>query len=178
MGTKTAVSSANIFMSYSETQSLNQTVTFFEEANSHHPTIKFTTKIHWDNVFRHSCIQRYKIQQKSYPWCKDHGNLPAHILPLVTHRFVKRVWGKCFKIQKNAWWLMMDRGYQHSLKEKLQSEINEAHGNRRPRSWNKTARKKKKCYFSWQNTSPYYCKRSFNGKVESHTKPTATLLFF
>ena len=45
MGTKTAVSSANIFMSYSETQSLNQTVTFFEEANSHHPTIKFTTKI-------------------------------------------------------------------------------------------------------------------------------------
>ena len=23
-----------------------------------------------------------------------------------------------------------------------------------------------------------YCKRSFNGKVESHTKPTATLLIF
>ena len=112
-------------------------------ANLHHPTIKFTTEIHWDNVFRHSCIQRHKIKRKSYPWCKDYGNLPAHILRLVTHRFVKRVWGKCFKIQKNAWWLMMDRGYQHNLKDKLQSEINETHRNRSPRSWNKTEQGRK-----------------------------------
>ena len=48
--------------------------------------------------------------------------LPAHIFRLVTHRFVKRVRGKCFKIHKNAWCLMMDRGYQHNLKDKLQSE--------------------------------------------------------
>ena len=55
MGTKTAVSYANIFMPYIETQSLNKTVfrpdivTFFEEGNLHHPAIKFTTEIHWDN---------------------------------------------------------------------------------------------------------------------------------
>ena len=52
MGTKTAVFSANIFLPYIETQSLTKTVftpdivTFFEEANLHHPTIKFTTEIH------------------------------------------------------------------------------------------------------------------------------------
>ena len=53
MDTKTAVSSANISCRpYIETQSLRQTVfkpnivTFFEEANLHHPTIKFTIKIH------------------------------------------------------------------------------------------------------------------------------------
>ena len=121
MGTKTAVFSANIFMPYIETQSLTKTVftpdivTFFEEANLHHPTIKFTTEIHWDNDIRHSCIQRHKIQQKSYAWCKDYGNLPAHISPLVTYWFVKRVWGKCFKIQKIAWWLIMDRGYPHQI---------------------------------------------------------------
>ena len=138
---------ANIFMAYIETQSLSKIVfrptvwkrymddifllwdskpdivAFFEQANLHYPTIKFTTEIHWDNVCRHSCIQRYKIKRKSYPWCKDYGNIPAHILRLVTHRFVKRVWGKCFKIQKNAWWLMMYRCYQHNLKDKLQSEI-------------------------------------------------------
>ena len=78
------------------------------------------------------------MKRESYPWCKDYENLLAHILRLVTHRFVKRVWGKCFKIQNNAWWLMMDRGYQHNLKDKLQSEINETHRNRSPRSWNKT----------------------------------------
>ena len=48
---------------------------------------------------------------------------------------------------------MMGRGYQHNLKEKLQSEKNETHRNRSPPSWNKTARKKKKCCFSWHNTS-------------------------
>ena len=36
---------------------------------------------------------------------------------------------------------MMDRGYQHNLKEELQSEINETHRNRIPRSWNKTVEK-------------------------------------
>ena len=106
--------------------------------------IKFTTEIHWDNVFRHSCIQRHKMKRESYPWCKDYENLLAHILRLVTHRFVKRVWGKCFKIKKNAWWLMMARGYQHNLKDKLQSEINETHRNRSPRSWNKTEQGRKR----------------------------------
>ena len=178
MGTKTAVSSANISCRpYIETQSLGQTVfkpnivTFFEEANLHHPTIKFTIKIHWDNVFRHSYIQRHKIQRKSYPW--------AYILNLVTHRSVKRVWGNFFKIQKNACGLMMDRGYQHNLKEKLQSEINETHRNRSPRSLNKQRGRKRNVAF--RGTIPtlsVYCKRSFNGKVKSHTKPAATLLIF
>ena len=57
-------------------------VAFVEKANLHYPTIIFITDIHWDNVFRHSCIRRHKIQQKSYPLCKDtfstNGNLPAH----------------------------------------------------------------------------------------------------
>ena len=38
---------------------------------------------------------------------------------------------------------MMDRGYQHNLKDKLQSEINETHRNRSPRSWNKTEQGRK-----------------------------------
>ena len=61
-------------------------------------------------MFLYTVVYKYTRfnETESYPWCKDYGNLPAHILPLVTHRSVKRVWGKCFKIQKNAWWLMMD----------------------------------------------------------------------
>ena len=75
-----------------------------------------------------------------------------HTLPLVTHRFIKRVWGNCFKIQKNAWWLMMYRCYQHNLKDKLQSEIIETHRN--PKSAllkQNRARKEKKCCLSWHN---------------------------
>ena len=117
MGTKTAVSCANIFW----TQSLSKTVfepdivTFTDKANLHHPTIKFATEIRWDNTFRHSCIQRHKIQRKSYPRCKDYGNLPAHISPFVSHWFVKGVC-EVFQILKER---LMDRGYQHNLKEKL-----------------------------------------------------------
>ena len=86
---------ANIFMVHIETQSLSKIVfrptvwkrymddifllweskpdivAFFEQANLHYPTIKFTTEIHWDNVFRRSCLQRHKIQRKSYALCKD-----------------------------------------------------------------------------------------------------------
>ena len=87
---------ANIFMAYIETQSLSKIVSsptvwkrymddifslqdiskkpdivaFSEPANLHYPTIKFTTEIHWDSVFRLSWVQRRKIQRKSYPWCK------------------------------------------------------------------------------------------------------------
>ena len=98
------------FSCHIEKQSLSKTffkpdiVTFFEEANLHGPTIKFTTEIQWDDVLRHSCILRHKIQRKSYPWCNDCGNLPAHISPRVVHWFVKGVWGKCFKFRKNARW--------------------------------------------------------------------------
>ena len=88
---------ANIFMAYIETQSLSKIVSsptvwkrymddifslqdiskktdivaFSEPANLHYPTIKFTTEIHWDSVFRLSWIQRHKIQRKSNPWCKN-----------------------------------------------------------------------------------------------------------
>ena len=96
---KEQFSFANIFMAYIETQSLSKIVfkptvwkrymddifslwdiskpgivAFFEQANLHYPglaLIKFTTEIHWDNVFRPSCLQRYKIQRKGYPWCID-----------------------------------------------------------------------------------------------------------
>ena len=77
MDTRTSVPYVNIFMPYIEKQSLSKTffkpdiVTFFEEANLHDPTIKFTTEIHWDDVLRHSCILRHKIQRKCYLWCKD-----------------------------------------------------------------------------------------------------------
>ena len=101
------------------------------------------------------------------------------------HTFFKRVFcqkslRKVFQIQNNAWGLMMDRGYQHNLKEKLQSEINETHRNRSRRSWNKTARKKKR-KAAFRDAIPalsVYCKRGFNGKVKSHKKLTATLLIF
>ena len=51
MDTRTSVPYVNIFMPYIEKQSLSKTffkpdiVTFFEEANLHDPTIKFTTEI-------------------------------------------------------------------------------------------------------------------------------------
>ena len=48
------------------------------------------------------------------------------------------------KFKKTAWWLMMDRGYQHNLKDKSQSEINETHRNRSPCSWNKTEQGRKR----------------------------------
>ena len=128
-----------------------------------------------------SYIQRPKIKRKSYPWCKDYGKASStHFAACHPPLFVKRVWGKCFKLQKNTWWLMMSRGYQHNLKDKLQSEINKTHRNRSPRSWNKTEQGRKR-NVAFRDTIPalsVYCKRSFNGKVESHTKPTATLLIF
>ena len=93
MGTKTAVSFANIFMAHIETTILSRTVfkptvwkryiddifslwdvskpdieAFIEQANLHHPTIKFTAEISdTETVFRHGCIQRHKIQGKIYP---------------------------------------------------------------------------------------------------------------
>ena len=39
-----------------------------EQANLHHPTIKFTAETSdTETVFRHGCIQRHKIQGKIYP---------------------------------------------------------------------------------------------------------------
>ena len=75
---------------------------------------------------------------------------------------------------------MMNRGYQHNWKDKLQSKINETHRNRSPRSWNKTEQARKR-NFAFRDTIPalsVYCKRNFNGKVQTHTKRTATLLIF
>ena len=42
---------------------------FIEQANLHHPTIKFTAEMSdTETVFLgHGCIQRYKIQAKIYP---------------------------------------------------------------------------------------------------------------
>ena len=68
---------------------------------------------------------------------------------------------------------MMGRGYQHNLKEKLQSGTEvRAH---------ETKQQGRKRNVAFRDTIPaliVYCKRSFNGKVESHTKRTATLLIF
>ena len=94
MGTKTAVSFANIFMAHIETAILSRTAfkatvwkryiddivslwdiskpdieAFIEQANLHHPTIKFTFEISdSEPVFLgHGCIQRHKMQGKIYP---------------------------------------------------------------------------------------------------------------
>ena len=140
-------------------QSLSKTVfkpdivTFFEKANLHHPTNKFATEIRWDNIFRHNCIQRYKIQRKSYPWCTETTETFQHTFRPLSPTDLSKEFAKCFTFQKNAWWTEATNR-EHNLKEKLPSEINETHRNWSPRSWNKTARKKKKCCLSWHNTSP------------------------
>ena len=99
MGIKTAVSFANIFMAHIETTILSITVfkltvwkryiddifslwdistpdidAFIEQANLHHPTIKFTAEISYtETIFlKNRCIQRHKIRGKIYPSCKGH----------------------------------------------------------------------------------------------------------
>ena len=88
MGTKTAVPFANIFMAKIETEILSKVVskptvwkryiddlfslwdmskpdieTFIDQANLHHPTIKFTAEISdTETVSRHNGIQRHEIQ--------------------------------------------------------------------------------------------------------------------
>ena len=99
MGTKTAVSFANIFMAHIETTILSESFLSLQFGNAaltisfpygtsvnqtskpsstkrtyikHHPTIKFTAEISdTETVFRHGRIQRQKLQGKIYPWCKD-----------------------------------------------------------------------------------------------------------
>ena len=77
---------------------------------------------------------------------------------------------------------MMDRGYQHNLKEKLQPEINEPHMETEVRPpETKQQGRKGNVKVAFRDAIPaliVYCKRSFNGKVESHTNSTATLLIF
>ena len=51
---------------------------------------------------------------------------------------------KVFQNSKERLMVFMDRGYQHNLKDKLQSEINETHRNRSPGSWNKTEQGRKR----------------------------------
>ena len=97
-------------------------------------------QIHWGNVFKHSCIQRHKIQRKSYPWSQDtfqtNGNLPAHTFRALSPTDLSKkkplalsnVWGKYFKLKKKN---LMVGGYQHNLKEKLLTQINKT-----PRNWN------------------------------------------
>ena len=109
MGTKTEVSFANIFIAHIETTILSRTIikptvwkryiddifslwdiskpdieAFIEQANLHHPTIKFTAEISdTETVF---CIQRHKIQilldVKTH--LKKNGNLPVHTFHLLS----------------------------------------------------------------------------------------------
>ena len=48
-----------------------------------------------------------------------------------------------FKRTLDGWW-WTEAIYQHNLKDKLQSEINETHRNWSPRSWNKTEQGRKR----------------------------------
>ena len=76
-----------------------------------------------------------------------------HISSLAIHWFV---YGEAFSLKQRLRKVLkkrlVDRGYQRNLKEeKLPSEINKLAETGSPRSWNKTARTKKKFQ---PNTSP------------------------
>ena len=125
---------------------------FFEQANLHYSTTKFTTKF-------------------------TSGNLPAHTFsPLSpTHLSKEKFEESISNFQKP----LMDRGYQHNLKEKLLSEICKTH-----RNWNfailKQNSKEGKEMLPFPDTIPVlgvHKKRSFYGKVESDPKPTTTLSY-
>ena len=98
--------------------------------------------------------------------------LPEHISPFVTHWFVKGVW-EVFQISKER---LMDRGYQQKKKRKI--AIRNKRNSQKLKSallkQNMQRGSKRNVAFkdTMQALSVYY-KRSFNGKVESHTKPTA-----
>ena len=126
MGTKTAVSFANIFMVHIETTILSRTVfkptvwkryiddifslwdiskpdieAFIEQANLHHPTIKFTAEISdTETVFLDTVVYKgTRFKEKSILDVKTHFKKrkpsSTHISPLVTRRLhVKKVFVK------------------------------------------------------------------------------------
>ena len=72
----------------------------------------------------------------------------------------------------------MDRGYQHYLKKKLLSEINETHRNWKSSLLKQNIKEEKEMLsFVTQYQPLVSTLRGFNGKAESHTKPTTTLNF-
>ena len=114
-------------------------VAFVEKANLHYPTNKFITDILWDNVFRHSCIRRHKIQEKVILYVKTHFQqtetfqhthfAPCH--PLICQRRslkpLKNVWlGRYFKLKKKT---LDGQGLPTQFEKKVLSEINETHRN-------------------------------------------------
>ena len=68
----------------------------------------------------------------------------------------------------------MDRGYQHNLKEKMLSEINKTHRNWKSALLKQNSKEKRNV----SANQPLLKNKPFNGKVESHTKPTTTLPTF
>ena len=121
MGTKTALSFANIFMAHIETAILNKSIfrptvwkryiddvfslwdiskpdieTFTEEANLHHPTIKFTAEISdTEIVFLDTIVYKgTRFHEKSIFMLrhikKRRKSSSTHITPLVTYQVLKK----------------------------------------------------------------------------------------
>ena len=120
MGTKMAVSFANIFMAKIETEILSKSVfkptvwkryiddifslwdiskadieTFIMQANSHHPTIKFTADISdTETVFLDTVVYKgSRFKEQSILDIKTHfkptETFRTHISPLATHQVLK-----------------------------------------------------------------------------------------
>ena len=121
MGTKTAVSFANVFMAHTETTILSRTVfkptvwkryiddifplwdisksdieAFIEQANLHHPNIKFTAEISdTETVFLDTVVYKgTRFKEKSILDVKTHFKKrkpsSTHISPLVTRLALKK----------------------------------------------------------------------------------------
>ena len=101
-------------------------VTFFEEANLHHPSIKFTTPIHWDNFLNTVAYNGTRFNQKvicdvmtTETFLHTHST-PRPSYPLICQRSLR----KMFQISNEH---KMDRGC-YNLKELLFAARKENHG--------------------------------------------------
>ena len=220
MGTKTAVSFANIFMAHIETTILSRTVfkptvwkryiddifslwdiskpdieAFIEQANLHHPTIKFTAEISdTETVFLDTVVYKgTRFKEKSILDVKTHFKKTetfqyTHFTschpPSVKKGFVK---GEALRILRtnsskttfeenisNFKKRLIDRGYPQTMIENLLSDINDREGVCSP----ETKQQRGKRNIALRHTVPalgVYFISSFNEKMEFYTKPTVTL---
>ena len=219
MGTKIAVSFANIFMAHIETTILSRTVfkptvwkryiddifslwdiskpdieAFIEQANLHHPTIKFTAEISdTETVFLDTVVYKgTRFKEKSILDVKTHFKKTetfqyTHFTschpPSVKKGFVK---GEALRILRtnsskttfednisNFRKRLIDRGYPQTMIENLLSHIKFTERESVLLKQNNEKQKN----IAFRDTVPalsVYFKRSFNEKMESHTKPTVT----
>ena len=210
MGTKTAVSFANIFMAHIETTILSRTVfkatvwkryiddifflwdiskrdieAFIEQANLHHPTIKFTAEISdTETVFLDTVVYKgTRFKEKSILDVKTHFKKTetfqyTHFTschpPSVKKGFVK---GEALRILRtnsskttfeenisNFKKRLIDRGYPQTLIENLLSDIKFTERESAPTSLTETQQQRRKRNIAVSDTVPAlseYFKRKF-----------------